>query len=142
MTRARSFLAGGFRSEENRRRGESLGLGLGLALSVSAALSLLRGQPARMETAAAIAAVLLGLGLILPQVLYPPARALEEAFKLLTRATMYLLLALVFYLVFAPVGIALRLLRRDPLRRRLDPAAKSYWLERKKNPPERAEKQF
>ena len=39
----------------------------------------------------------------------------------------HILLALVLYLVFTPIGWALRLLGRDPLLRRFDPAAESYW---------------
>jgi len=39
----------------------------------------------------------------------------------------HLLLAVVLYLVFTPIGLLLRLLRRDPLERRFDPAAESYW---------------
>lgn len=37
------------------------------------------------------------------------------------------LLGLIFFGMFAPVGIVLRLIRRDPLHRRRDPAAPSYW---------------
>lgn len=42
----------------------------------------------------------------------------------------HLVLAVVFYLVITPIGIALRLLGRDPLARRFDPAATSYWTAR------------
>ena len=38
-----------------------------------------------------------------------------------------LLLGAFFYLVLAPVGVAMRLCGRDPLKRRFDPAAASYW---------------
>jgi len=39
----------------------------------------------------------------------------------------HLLLAVVLYLVFTPIGLLLRLLGRDPLERRFDPQATSYW---------------
>ena len=39
----------------------------------------------------------------------------------------HLLLAVVLYLVFTPIGLLLRLLGRDPLERRFDPGAASYW---------------
>ena len=142
MNTIATFFRSGFSDPANLKRGQSLGLGLGLALAVTAVIAVSRGRMERMQAAAVASAVLLSLGLILPGLLYAPARVLEEAFKLASRATMYALLALVFYLVFAPVGIALRLLGRDPLQRRLDPSAKSYWQDRKPNPPERAEKQF
>lgn len=40
------------------------------------------------------------------------------------------LLTAIFLLVVTPLGLALRLLRKDPLARRIDPAAGSYWVER------------
>jgi hypothetical protein len=36
-------------------------------------------------------------------------------------------LAVVYFLVLTPIGLAMRLLRRDPLARRFDAAEKSYW---------------
>ncbi|MFT5106198.1 MAG: hypothetical protein ACI8XO_000560 [Verrucomicrobiales bacterium] len=45
----------------------------------------------------------------------------------------HVLLSVVFYLVVFPIGILMRLFRYDALRRRLDPDAKSYWIERESN---------
>ena len=42
----------------------------------------------------------------------------------------HLLLLAVFYLVVTPIGYVMRALGRDPMERRLDPAASSYWIER------------
>ena len=44
----------------------------------------------------------------------------------------YILLGLTYYLVVTPVGLAFRLLGRDPMRRKLDPEASTYWLERRR----------
>jgi hypothetical protein len=41
------------------------------------------------------------------------------------------ILSLVFYAVFVPVGIVLRLLRKDFLDRGFDDRVRSYWLKRK-----------
>jgi hypothetical protein len=41
------------------------------------------------------------------------------------------LLAAVFYGVITPIGLAMRLAGRDPLRRWFDPHAPSYWVERR-----------
>lgn len=40
------------------------------------------------------------------------------------------LLTVIFYLVFAPTGIILRVLKKDLLDRTLEPQAKSYWKKR------------
>jgi len=42
-----------------------------------------------------------------------------------------ILLAGFYFLLLAPLGLLFRLLGRDPLCRRFDPAAKSYWLARR-----------
>jgi len=39
-------------------------------------------------------------------------------------------LAVAFYLVTTPIGLVMRLGGRDPLKRRLDPEAETYWIER------------
>jgi hypothetical protein len=39
------------------------------------------------------------------------------------------ILAVVFYLVVTPIGLVLRLAGRDPLTRRFEPGAGSYWTE-------------
>jgi hypothetical protein len=41
----------------------------------------------------------------------------------------YVVLALVYFAVFAPTGLALRILGRDPLERRFERARASYWVE-------------
>ena len=39
----------------------------------------------------------------------------------------HVLLASIYYLVFTPIGLLLRLIKGDPLERQLDPSAASYW---------------
>lgn len=43
----------------------------------------------------------------------------------------HLLLALIYYLMVTPIGLFMRLAGSDPLHRRLDPTAESYWLKRR-----------
>ncbi len=45
------------------------------------------------------------------------------------------ILGVVFYVAMAPMGLAMRMLGRDPLERKHDPAAESYWIERPPAPP-------
>jgi hypothetical protein len=39
-------------------------------------------------------------------------------------------MALIFYLVVTPLGVIMRLTGRDPMERRFDPKAKTYWKPR------------
>jgi hypothetical protein len=41
----------------------------------------------------------------------------------------HVLLAIVFYLVITPVGLVMRLLGRDPLQRKFNPEASTYWVD-------------
>ena len=40
----------------------------------------------------------------------------------------HLVLAVVYFLVLTPIGVIMRLLGRDPMQRRLDPSAGTYWI--------------
>ena len=42
----------------------------------------------------------------------------------------HVVLALVYYLVFTPIGLLLRVFGYDPMERRADPNAAGYWVER------------
>jgi hypothetical protein len=55
-----------------------------------------------------------------------------------------LILTLLFSIVFTPVGLILRLLKRDPLKQTIDQQAKTYWIKRDNNElnPKSAENQF
>jgi hypothetical protein len=64
-------------------------------------------------------------------------RILRQVFVGLSYATFpvgfavsHVVLAFVFFLVLTPIGLAMRVLGYDPLARRLDPAARSYWKSR------------
>jgi len=42
----------------------------------------------------------------------------------------HVVLGLVYYLALTPIGLTMRLFRYDPLSRRFDPKAQSYWIRR------------
>jgi Saxitoxin biosynthesis operon protein SxtJ len=52
----------------------------------------------------------------------------------------FVFLAVVYYLVLTPIGLALRIFRYDPLCRRFDLKARSYWKSR--DPKKSAESYF
>ena len=47
-----------------------------------------------------------------------------------------LVMGLLFYATITPMALVMRLMGKDPLRRRFDPEAKSYWIERRPAGPE------
>ncbi|MBW7992615.1 MAG: hypothetical protein FVQ84_21720 [Planctomycetes bacterium] len=52
----------------------------------------------------------------------------------------FILMAAFYYLLLAPLGLIFRLMGRDPLCRKFDPTAKSYWLSRQ--PPKGPEQYY
>jgi len=56
----------------------------------------------------------------------------------------FLVLGILFFLVLSPVGLLFRLIGRDGLQLRIDPAATTYWVDREPGGPdtERYFKQF
>jgi hypothetical protein len=65
-----------------------------------------------------------------PQALALPNRLWFRFGLLLAKVTTPIVMGVLFYLLITPVAVVGRLLGRDPLRLRLDPKAKSYWVSR------------
>ncbi len=55
-----------------------------------------------------------------------------------------ILLGIIFYLLFTPLGLLMRLFGKDMLNRKLDPNASTYWIDKPQVPmrPEDYERQF
>lgn len=65
-----------------------------------------------------------------PRLLHPVAWLGRKLADILGRAIGLFSLALLFYLVITPFGLARRIFVRDPMRRRIDKNCRSYWVER------------
>jgi hypothetical protein len=100
-----------------------------------------RGQPARLW-AIALAAFLVGGGLIWPAALHYPYRGWMALGHALGWINSRILLSLVFYGVVTPMGFVMRLFGRDPMRRRLDRDASTYRIEREPRDGSHMRQQF
>lgn len=101
------------------------------ALTLGAVSALRRGA----HVAVPVALVVAGLALVLvsraaPRSLVKPYRAWMALGEALGRITTPILLSLVFVVVLVPTRLALKLFGKDPLTRRFDRAASTYWSER------------
>jgi hypothetical protein len=95
-----------------------------------AVLNLLRHRPGLGAAFAFTAAVVGGVGLIRP-------RAIEAVFYVATALTMPIgwvvsrvLLGAVFFVVFTPIAMLFRAIKRDKLAKRFDKRAETYWQAR------------
>lgn len=91
-----------------------------------------------------IGLVLLLCGGIAPRILRWPYKGWMSFAFALGFLTSHLMLLLVYYFVVAPTGIAMRMLGRDILCRKMDKKGQTYWIKRERNEGgrERYEKMF
>ncbi len=88
---------------------------------------------------ALLALVSAGLGLIWPQ----GNRWIYVGLALITFpigfVLSYVIMGTLFYLVITPIGVLLRVLGKNPLERRLDPEAQTYWVDAR---PQRSKESY
>jgi hypothetical protein len=100
------------------------------ALGLAGLWPLLHGRPVR-AWALGLAGAFLVVAWLRPALLGPLNRVWTRLGLILHGVVSPVVLGVVFYGVVAPMGLVMRLLGKDPLRRRLDPGAASYWIERR-----------
>ncbi len=103
---------------------------MGIAFSgLVAGLVLWKGGSATWAATIAGGGVVLGTaGLVTPPLVRPVYVVLMALALPIGWIVSHVLLALIFYGLMTPLGLMLRLLGHDPLRRRFDPGADSYWI--------------
>ncbi len=89
-----------------------------------------------------VAGVFAVWALLAPQTLNPVYRGWMRFGLLMSRVMNPLILGIVFFLLFVPMGWGMRLLARDPMRRRLEPDAPSYRIPSRTPSPNSMEKPF
>lgn len=85
---------------------------------------------------ASVAAVFLVIGLLVPGVLRPVLAAWLRLALGINWVMTRVILTLAFYGLITPVGIAIRLAGKDPLKREWKPEAASYWEDAEEQPHE------
>ncbi len=78
--------------------------------------------------ASILAALFLAASLLRPALLQPLNRLWFRFGLLLGRIMTPVVMFLIYLLTIVPIGLILRAMGKDPMARRFDPAAKSYWI--------------
>jgi len=130
-------------NDGNRSSDRAFGFVFAAFFAIVALLPLWRGAPVRLWALIA-ALVFLGAAIVIPRALAPLNRLWLRFGELLNRITSPIALAILFYGVVMPTGIAMRLFGKDPLRLRRDAQARSYWIDRDPPgpPPDSLKNQF
>ena len=79
---------------------------------------------------AAVATVIGLLGFVAPQAIRPVFTAWMVVAFPIGWVVSHVLLGAIFYLVFTPMGLVMRATGWDPMTRRFEPEAETYWIER------------
>ena len=118
--------------------GSDRGFGIVFAVvfAVIGLFPLLGGGPPR-GWSLAVAGAFLVVALVRAHWLAPLNRAWTRFGLLLQRIVNPLVMAVIYFAVVTPTGLAMRALGKDPLRLRYDPNAESYWIHRDPPGPER-----
>lgn len=88
------------------------------------------------------AAVFFAAGLVIPQALMPLYKLWMKVGHVLGWINTRIILGVVFFAIFAPVALILKVLGKDPLRRTLDSEVGTYRVPSEKLERERMEKPF
>ena len=88
-----------------------------------------------------ISIIFLALGLINSKILTPLNRLWFKFGIFLGRIISPIIMALIFFLVVTPIGLIMRLLRKDLLNLKYNKKNKSYWIE-KNGPKSKMKNQF
>jgi Saxitoxin biosynthesis operon protein SxtJ len=111
------------------REVRKFGITFWVVLSLFGGFLLYRGNAAWPYLFAA-GGIFLLLGLVAVPVLRPIYFGWMKFAQVLAWINTRLILGVFFYVVMTPVGLIMRLIGRDPLQRKLDRAASSYWIKR------------
>ncbi|MBT3358179.1 MAG: hypothetical protein HN403_00955 [Rhodospirillales bacterium] len=124
-------------THENYQRSRGVEVGsdrsFGVVFSVVFALigvfPLLGGRAMRVW-ALGIAGAIFVVAMAVPWVLHPANRLWMRFGQLLHRIVTPVILAFVFVSTVLPTALIMRLMGKDPMRRKFDPQADSYWIRR------------
>ncbi|MFH1888573.1 MAG: SxtJ family membrane protein [Candidatus Omnitrophota bacterium] len=114
------------------------GIIMGIAFMVITVIILIRHKHNLIPTAI-VSAIFLISAFTAPLLLKPVYLGWMRFAFILSWINTRVILFIMFYLIFAPVGIIMRILRIDLLRRKIDKDKDSYWQDADKKPFNRAD---
>ncbi len=118
------------KSKDEKLEIKKVGIGLTVLLCLIGGWQLHKGHVNLYGWFFGFAGLALALAFFAPIVLKPLFKVLTTVGHAIGWVNTRILLGIIFYVIFTPIGILSRLLKKDLLDKRLDKAAKSYWNEK------------
>lgn len=120
----------GFRTADSEKNLKKFGLSVGTALIFIAGFLLYHHKLGLGGVILAVGGLLILLGLVQPLVLRPVFAAWMKLALVLAFVNTRIILGFVFFFIFSPVGLLLRLFQVDMLERSRNAHRDSYWKTR------------
>ena len=112
----------------NRRQLRTFGFAFGGGLTVLGGILWWRSITAVPPYLWGVAAVLWLLALVAPRALRPVEKVMATIFRAVTAAITAVLLTIFYFTIMTPIGLIMRLTRKDFLGKRFDRDQESYWF--------------
>ena len=136
MTKKRAIHEDFARDDEIKAGTErSFGLVFAVVFTLIGLFPLLDGGAVR-AWALIVAGAFIGAAFVVPRLLAPLNRLWFLIGKALHRVVSPLVMGLIFFVAVTPTALIMRLVGKDPLHRRFEPEARTYWIERTPPGPE------
>ena len=115
---------------ENKRIRETrkFGIALTIVLAALATIQVPRSRPTAAWWFGGGSVLALAATICAPRTLVPVSKALTAVARAIGWVNTHVILTLTFYLIFAPLGLAARLFRKDLLKLRFRSSQDSYWI--------------
>jgi len=127
-----------------RKEVRKFAITLAAVLIALGGLNLWRGRVSVFVCLASIAILLLVLAVCMPAALRPLFFIVTKVSRAIGWFNTRLILSVIYYILFTPIGLFMRLLGKDLLQRKIDRRLKTYWVAKEGVPDDvsRYEKQF
>ncbi len=106
------------------------GIVLGCILGVIGGVHFLKGHANIYPWFLGFGAAALLTGVLIPRLLRPLFIVFTKMAHAIGWFNTRVILAMVYYFLLSPIGIIMKLFRRDPLARKVESNAESYWIKR------------
>lgn len=113
-------------NKELRKFGFSLGLGLNILGCI-----MFYRHKGHFIWFSSMGSLALVFAILFPALLAPLKKLLDKLIFVISWVTGVISLLIVFYLIFTPIGVLLKILGKDLLSEKIDKKTSSYWVKRK-----------
>ena len=128
----------------DRKEIRKFSIGLGIILLGLGGLQVWRGHSSAASVFGTAGLLSLVLAVVAPRLMRPVHLVISKIGHALGWVNTRLILGIMYYSLFTPIALFMKLIGRDPLARRFDPEATTYWVEKpeEKRGVERYEKMY